>query len=414
MPVSVAHLKPPLAADPEAGFGLYVHWPYCARICPYCDFNVRRTRSVDAVEWRNAFRAEMAHWRTRQGDAAKTLTSIYFGGGTPSLMPADLIAGVIEDATKLWGLAADAEITVEANPTSAEVERFTAFRAVGVNRLSLGIQALDEDALKFLGRNHTAAAARRGLAHAAKVFERTTFDLIYGRPGQSLAQWDTELRDALSIAAGHISLYQLTIEDGTAFAAQQRRGTLVAPGDSVLADLYDATQEIMTTAGLPAYEVSNHAQPDDQGRHNLTYWRYGAYVGIGPGAHGRLVVDGCRVATESARDPEGWRAAALTGTSDIAQETVLDAEACGDELLVTGLRLASGIPADRFAMVTGYALSHLAAAPRTQTLVSENLIVLEADRLAATGAGRRLLNAVTAEIAADLSWLADRTTPARD
>jgi len=414
MPVSVAHPKPPLAADPAAGFGLYVHWPYCDRICPYCDFNVRRARPIDAAEWRTAFRAEMAHWHARQGDAAQTLTSIYFGGGTPSLMPPDLIAGVIEDATDLWGLAAAAEITVEANPTSAEVDRFAAFRAAGVNRLSLGIQALDDAALHFLGRNHTAAEARRGLAHAAEVFARTSFDLIYGRPGQTLAQWATELRDALSIAAGHVSLYQLTIEDGTAFAAQQRRGTLVAPDDSVLADLYDATQEIMTTAGLPAYEVSNHARPDDRGRHNLTYWRYGAYAGIGPGAHGRLIVDGRRLATESARDPEAWRAAALSGAPEVGQETVLDAEACSDELLVTGLRLTSGIPADRFAAVTGYALAHLATAPRTQTLLSENLIVLEPDRLAATGAGRRILNAVTAEIATDLNWLADRTTPARD
>lgn len=414
MPVSVALPNRPLAVDADAGFGLYVHWPYCDRICPYCDFNVRRARPVDAAAWRAAFRAEMTHWHQRQGDRAPALTSIYFGGGTPSLMAPDLIAGVIEDAAQLWGIAWDAEITVEANPTSSEVDRFAAFRTAGVNRLSLGIQALDDSALRFLGRDHSATEARQGLARAAEVFERTTFDLIYGRPDQTLAQWADELRTALSIAPGHVSLYQLTIETGTAFAAQQRRGTLVAPDESVLADLYDATQEIMTAAGLPGYEVSNHARPDDHGRHNLTYWRYGAYAGVGPGAHGRLAIGDRRVATETIHDPEAWRAAALTQGHGAEHETVLDAEACSDELLVTGMRLAEGIPAARFAAVTGHALAQLREAPRMKELRAENLVTLDDDRLAATSAGRRLLNAVIGEIAADLSWLADRTTPAPD
>ena len=401
-----------LPADPDAGFGLYVHWPYCDRICPYCDFNVRRARPVDAATWRAAFHAEMGHVRAMQGASAEPLTSIYFGGGTPSLMAPVLIAGVIEDATATWGIADDAEITVEANPTSSETARFADFRAVGINRLSLGIQSLDDAALQFLGRDHSADQARHALERATAVFERTTFDLIYGRPDQTLASWEKELQGALAIAAGHVSLYQLTIEDGTAFAAAQRRGTLVTPEEVILADLYDATQSIMADAGLPAYEVSNHAGPSEHGRHNLTYWNYGAYAGIGPGAHGRLVVDGRRVATETIRDPDAWCAATLAEGHGISEQTDLDDEACGDELLVTGLRLAAGIPARRFAAVTGYSLAELGSAPRVTTLREENLISIDDNRLAATASGRRLLNAVIAEIAADLSWLADQTTPA--
>ena len=400
-----------LPADPDAGFGLYVHWPYCDRICPYCDFNVRRARPVDAAVWRAAFRAEMVHTRALQGDSAQRLTSIYFGGGTPSLMVPELIAGVIEDATATWGITDDPEITVEANPTSSETARFADFRAVGVNRLSLGIQSLDDVSLQFLGRDHSADQARHALERATAVFGRTTFDLIYGRPGQTLAAWTEELTDALSIAGGHVSLYQLTIEDGTAFAAAQRRGTLIAPEEMVLADLYDATQEIMASAELPAYEISNHAGPNEHGQHNLTYWNYGAYAGIGPGAHGRHVVCGRRVATETIRDPDAWCAATLAGGHGISEQVELDDEACGDELLVTGLRLTEGIPASRFAAVTGYSLAQLGTAPRVTTLRAENLIFIDDNRLAATATGRRLLNGVIAEIAADLSWLADRTTP---
>ena len=399
-----------LPADPDAGFGLYVHWPYCDRICPYCDFNVRRTQSVDAVAWRAAFHAEMVHLRAVQGASAQPLTSIYFGGGTPSLMAPELIAGVIEDATTTWGIADNTEITVEANPTSSEAARFADYRAVGVNRLSLGIQSLDDAALQFLGRDHSADQARHALGEAAAIFDRTTFDLIYGRPGQTLAAWKEELRGALTIAAGHASLYQLTIEDGTAFAAAQRRGTLVTPEEMVLADLYDATQDIMADAGLPAYEISNHAGPREQGQHNLTYWNYGAYAGIGPGAHGRLVIDGRRVATETIHDADGWRRAALAQGHGVAEQIALDDEACSDELLVTGLRLAAGVPGPRFAAVTGYDLAQLSMAPRVTTLREENLISIDDSRLTATATGRRLLNGVIAEIAVDLSWLADQTT----
>ncbi|MEQ9125716.1 MAG: radical SAM protein, partial [Alphaproteobacteria bacterium] len=233
----------------------------------------------------------MMHARTVQGATGPSLTSIYFGGGTPSLMPPGLVAGVIADAADVLGLTDDAEITLEANPTSSEITAFASYAAAGVNRLSLGIQALDDNALNFLGRDHSAVDAVRGLASAGKMFARTTFDLIYGRPGQTVAAWERELGAALAHATGHVSAYQLTVEAGTAFDAARRRGALVMPDDDRLAEFYDVTQSVMEAAGLPAYEVSNHAGAGEQGRHNLTYWRYGAYIGIGPGAHGRLVVD---------------------------------------------------------------------------------------------------------------------------
>ncbi len=398
-----------LPADPAAGLGLYVHWPYCDRICPYCDFNVHRTRPVDTAAWRAAFRAEMAHARAVQGAAAPVLTSIYFGGGTPSLMPPGLVAEVIADAADTLGLADGAEITLEANPTSSEIAAFAAFKSAGVNRLSLGIQSLDDDALHFLGRDHTAADAMRGLDHAAEVFGRTTFDLIYGRPGQTVAAWERELRAAQALSAGHMSLYQLTVETGTAFDAAQRRGALVMPDDDALADFYEMTQALMEAAGLPAYEVSNHADAGEPGRHNLTYWRYGAYVGIGPGAHGRLVVDGRRVTTETILGPAAWLQAVAVQGHGIAETTVLDPAACVDELLVTGLRLVEGIPARRFEAVSGQPLSALRKTARMAPLLANDLLVIGDAGMAATAAGRRVLNAVIAEVSEALSSLPDRT-----
>ena len=398
-----------LPADPAAGLGLYVHWPYCDRICPYCDFNVHRTRPVDTAAWRAAFRAEMAHARAVQGAAAPVLTSIYFGGGTPSLMPPGLVAEVIADAADTLGLADGAEITLEANPTSSEIAAFAAFKSAGVNRLSLGIQSLDDDALHFLGRDHTAADAMRGLDHAAEVFGRTTFDLIYGRPGQTVAAWERELRAAQALSAGHMSLYQLTVETGTAFDAAQRRGALVMPDDDALADFYEMTQALMEAAGLPAYEVSNHADAGEPGRHNLTYWRYGAYVGIGPGAHGRLVVDGRRVTTETILGPAAWLQAVAVQGHGIAETTVLDPAACVDELLVTGLRLVEGIPARRFEAVSGQPLSALRKTARIAPLLANDLLVIGDAGMAATAAGRRVLNAVIAEVSEALSSLPDRT-----
>lgn len=414
MPVSVAAPNATLPADPAAGVGLYVHWPYCDRICPYCDFNVYRTQPVDAAIWRAAFRAEMMHARTVQGATGPSLTSIYFGGGTPSLMPPGLVAGVIADAADVLGLTDDAEITLEANPTSSEITTFASYAAAGVNRLSLGIQALDDNALHFLGRDHSAADAVRGLASAGKMFARTTFDLIYGRPGQTVAAWERELGAALAHATGHVSAYQLTVEAGTAFDAARRRGALVMPDDDRLAEFYDVTQSVMEAAGLPAYEVSNHAGAGEQGRHNLTYWRYGAYIGIGPGAHGRLVVDNRRVATETIHDPAAWHAAVDAHGHGTMESTMLEPSACIDELLVTGLRLVEGIPAERFEAVTGHTLSDLRTAPRITPMVEEDLLVVADTGMAATAAGRRVLNAVVAEVSEALSSLPDRTSPGPD
>jgi len=392
----------PLPADPAAGFGLYVHWPYCARICPYCDFNVHKTREVDATRWRRAFRTEMdacAAWH----DGGAPLTSLYFGGGTPSLMTPDLVAGVIEDARAVFGLSDDAEVSLEANPSTGA--DYAALAEAGVTRLSLGIQAFDDDALRFLGRDHDAGAARASLADARAHFDKVTFDLIYGLPGQDLASWERALGDALAAAPTHLSLYQLTIEDGTAFAAARKRGDLVPPDDDALADLYEATQRIAEAAGLPGYEVSNHAaSPEAQGRHNLTYWRYGAYAGIGPGAHGRLVREGRRVATETARAPDAWLHAVETEGHGVTGQEALDPAACGTELLLMGLRLAEGIPATRFEAVAGTPLESLGKNDAIASLVQQDLLMLDKTRLRATPAGRRVLNALVASLCDALSW----------
>lgn len=403
MPASVRPTEP-LPAAPEAGVGLYVHWPYCERICPYCDFNVRVARPFDTVEWRKAFRAEMAYIATLRDRDAAGLTSIYFGGGTPSLMSPELVAGIIEDADDIFGLLSDAEISLEANPTSSETSRFESFRDPGVNRLSLGVQAFDDEALRFLGRDHSAADAARALSRARRIFPRTTFDLIYGLPGQSRAAWTATLEDALGHAPAHMSLYQLTIEEGTAFALAHRRGTLRLPDEDTLADLYDIAQNMTEAAGLPSYEVSNHAATQDQGRHNLTYWRYGEYIGIGPGAHGRIVAGGKRFATTCQRDPKGWLATVAREGHGVEERTELDAVACGTELFLMNLRLTEGIPAERFAAVAGRPLADLRSQPRVATMVEDGLLSLSESRLAATKKGRPVLNAVVTDLVAALNW----------
>ncbi len=402
MPASPRDL--PLAADPAAGFGLYVHWPYCARICPYCDFNVHKTRAVDATAWRDAFRAEMQAMAALH-EMRGYLTSIYFGGGTPSLMPPDLVAGIIADAGTIFGVAPDAEISLEANPSSSETRSFATFADAGVTRLSLGIQSFDDAALAFLGRDHSAADARAALDLAAAIFPRVTFDLIYGLPGQTLQDWAHAQRDALSRAAGHVSMYQLTIEDGTAFAAARQRGTLLPQDDDALADFYDLTQSVADEAGLPAYEVSNHAATQtERGRHNLTYWNYGAYAGIGPGAHGRLVAGGRRLATETIRAPDAWMAAVARSGHGIASREVLDEAACGTEMLLMGLRLAEGIPAGRFEAVAQMPIRSFANATGVRDLVDHGLLVVDAERIHATSDGRRVLNALVAALRDSLSW----------
>lgn len=282
-----------------------MHWPFCASKCPYCDFNSHvRAGGIDETRFLAAFLKELEHWAVL--GPGRSVTSIFFGGGTPSLMSTNTVGAILDAIARHWGVERGAEITLEANPSSVEAGRFRGYRAAGVNRVSLGVQSLDDMQLRALGRMHTSAEARAAIDIAAGTFERFSFDLIYARPGQSIDAWRAELGQALDLAGKHLSLYQLTIEQGTPFAALHARGKLVVPDGDAASALYEVTQEMTERAGLPAYEISNHAAPGEESRHNLTYWRYGEYAGIGPGAHGRVVVDGVRRATSTERNPEGW------------------------------------------------------------------------------------------------------------
>jgi oxygen-independent coproporphyrinogen-3 oxidase len=383
------------AAQP--GFGVYVHWPFCRAKCPYCDFNSHvRHQPVDAMGFARAIARELEVMAARC--PGRLVNSVFFGGGTPSLMPPAGVAAVLDAVAVNWPVAGDVEVTLEANPTSAEAGNFSGYRAAGVNRVSVGVQALNDRDLKALGRQHTAEEALAAYGLAARIFPRTSFDLIYARPGQSAAQWGRELRQALSRQQGHMSLYQLTIEPGTAFAELAARGLLHTPGEDASADLFDATQETTERAGLPAYEVSNHAAPGHECRHNLIYWRSGEYAGVGPGAHSRLArSDGRRVGLASERHPEQWRARVEAQGHAIAEEIVLGAPEQGEEYLLMGLRLSEGIELERYARLTGQPIDPA----RIDRLVSGGFLVrMDHDRrIATTMAGRRVLDTLIAELA---------------
>ncbi len=379
----------------RAGFGVYVHWPFCAAKCPYCDFNSHVRAGVDQDRWRRALVSEV-----RAAGAmvpGRRVDTVFFGGGTPSLMPPETVGAVIEAIAEVWTLAEDAEITLEANPTSVEAGRFRGYRDAGVNRVSLGIQALNDADLHALGRMHSAAEARAALGIARDTFQRVSFDLIYARQGQSLEAWRAELTEALTMAGDHLSLYQLTIEDGTRFGDLAARGRLRGlPDTDLAADLYLATQELCDAAGLPAYEVSNHARPGGESRHNLIYWRHGDYAGIGPGAHGRLTLAEGRMATETAPRPEDWLGRVEAGGTGItAMEPIAPADQAA-ELLLMGLRLREGIDAERYASLAGRALDTDAI----RDLERDQLIVYIDNNLRATESGRLLLNRVIAALAA--------------
>lgn len=370
--------------------GVYVHWPYCARICPYCDFNVYKNRNVDADAWIRALTRDLDNYAARtQG---RKLTSLYFGGGTPSLAPLPVIESLIETCARLWGFEPGAEITLEANPTDAEQLRFEAFAKAGVNRLSLGVQSLRDEALNFLGRDHDARSAKRAIEAAKAAFPRVTFDLIYGRPGQTLDDWRIELGEALALAPQHLSLYQLTIESGTAFAIAVDKGRWTPPEDDITADMYDAAQEMTTAAGLPAYEISNHAGPGEESRHNLVYWTYGDYVGVGPGAHGRLTVDGERMATETSRTPKDY----LDGAPHT--QTILNKSEATMERFTMGLRLRKGIALRETDPFFTDPATGAGAYERIDRLIGDNLLTWDGETLAATGDGRRILNRVLYEL----------------
>ncbi|WP_026379325.1 radical SAM family heme chaperone HemW [Afifella pfennigii] len=381
----------------KTSFGVYLHWPFCAAKCPYCDFNSHvRHQPVDEAAFLEAFRRELAHFAELA--PGRTVTSIFFGGGTPSLMRPATVEGLLEAVAARWPVAGDAEITLEANPSSVEAERFRGYRAAGVNRVSLGVQALHDAALKALGRMHDRAQALQAVELARATFPRLSFDLIYARPGQTLDAWRGELSEALGFAADHLSLYQLTIESGTPFAALHRAGKLIVPAPDEAADFYAATQEMTAGAGLPAYEISNHARPGCESRHNLTYWRHGEFVGAGPGAHGRLATAKGRLATAAESHPERWLERVAEKGHGLVEEGLLTLEEEADEMLVMGLRLAEGIDIDRYQALVGRPLQR----SRIADLVEHGMVRHDAGtgRLVATPAGLAVLDAVVADLAA--------------
>jgi putative oxygen-independent coproporphyrinogen III oxidase len=381
--------------DPEPGFGVYVHWPFCLAKCPYCDFNSHvRHQPVDQARYAKAITLELKHQAQLARD--KKVSSIFFGGGTPSLMQPQTIAAVLEAIASHWPLAGDVEISMEANPTSVEANNFSAYRKAGINRLSLGIQSLRDDDLKKLGRLHTAEEALEALNIAQEHFDRVSFDLIYAREGQSLKDWRDELRQALKLAPEHLSLYQLTIEPDTRFEQLYLKGVLEIPDPDLARAFYDVTMELTDKAGLPAYEISNHARPGAECRHNLIYWRYGDYAGVGPGAHARLSLQGKRLALVSEKHPETWLARVeAEGHAGIDMEW-LDSEEQGDEMLLMGLRLREGIDPRRYAQIAGRPLNP----HRINLLQEQNFLErLTNGRIRATHEGWMLLDAVVADLA---------------
>jgi oxygen-independent coproporphyrinogen-3 oxidase len=372
---------------------LYIHWPFCAAKCPYCDFNSHVRDRVDEARFAAALRRELAHEAARVGRRA--LASIFFGGGTPSLMAPDTVAALIADARALFEAAPDLEVTLEANPTSVETGRLAAFRDAGVNRASLGVQSLEEDALRFLGRRHDAAQAIAALEAARGIFPRLSFDLIYARPGQAEAAWRAELRRALALAADHLSLYQLTIEPGTQFATLHGRGDFALPEGDAAARLYLATAEEAARFGLHAYEVSNYAAPGAQSRHNLAYWRYGDYLGIGAGAHQRVLRDGRMLATRRHRAPEEWAARVERDGHAAVEEAALAPQDRAREALLMGLRLAEGVDPGRIAARSGLPFAETVDATMLAALLDEGYLAWsDAGRLRATQEGILRLDAL--------------------
>ena len=373
------------------GFGVYVHWPFCVAKCPYCDFNSHVRDGVDQSRWRDALLREIDHAAQEAPD--RTVTSVFFGGGTPSLMPPDTVAAVIERIGRNWRLGPDVEITLEANPSSVEAGNFAALKQAGVNRLSLGIQALREEPLRFLGRAHDLREGLAAIEIARRHFARFSFDLIYARPDQTPQDWRAELDEAVDLAGDHLSLYQLTIERGTRFWTDHARGKFAVPDEDAAAALYEITQERLEAAGLPAYEISNHARQGGESRHNLVYWRYQDYVGVGPGAHGRFMHGGVKRATRRASGPEAWLEQVETQGHGTAEAESVDAETMRREALMMGLRLGEGVDLARLEAL-GIDVAPLRDARRLAPLVEGGLLRLNGDTLAATPSGRQVLNAL--------------------
>ncbi len=382
----------PVSKAERPEFGVYVHWPFCLQKCPYCDFNSHVRERVDQARWRAALLTEVDHIAAIT--PGRTVTSIFFGGGTPSLMDPATAGAVIDRVGEQWGLADDVEITLEANPTSIEAARFRDFVKAGINRASVGVQALNDPDLKALGRGHSADEARDAVAIARDNFPRFSFDLIYARPGQTQSDWEIELAEALEMAGDHLSMYQLTMEPGTAFHAAWRAGHLQIPDEDTGAALYELTQQMCAGAGLPAYEISNHARPGGESRHNMTYWRYGEYAGIGPGAHGRLHLENGVVATADRRKPESWLA--LVEAQGHGRETFdpVPPDACAEEMIMMGLRTAEGVSITRLEALSGKSFDQIVDGDALESLLEQGLIRIRNEYLQATDQGFPVLNAV--------------------
>jgi len=379
----------------NGGFGLYIHWPFCEAKCPYCDFNSHVSRNIDQHAWRDAYLRELE--RGAAETKGRVLNAVFFGGGTPSLMDPEIVADVIDAIRKLWPTANDLEITLEANPGSVEAGRFNGFNQAGINRISMGIQALNDPDLKRLGRIHNTSEALTAFEIARTAFDRVSFDLIYGRQNQSLSDWRLELKQALSLAIDHISLYQLTIEQGTAFGDRYSIGKLRGlPDDDLSADMYAVTQEICDQFGMSSYEVSNHARDGAQSRHNLIYWRYGDYLGIGPGAHGRLTLNRQRQATECYSNPQRWLDASDAGLTEKPRE-ILSSDDQASEFLMMGLRLKEGIDLQRYESLAGRSLS----TKKITQMEDIGMISCESANLQVTAKGFMVLNAILAELLTD-------------
>ncbi|MCZ4340789.1 radical SAM family heme chaperone HemW [Sphingomonadaceae bacterium G21617-S1] len=379
---------------PDDGLALYIHWPFCVSKCPYCDFNSHVRDQVDQAAWRAALLDDLAHEAREL--PGRRLTSVFFGGGTPSLMPPDTVAALIDAAAGHWAVDPAIEITLEANPSSVESARFGDIARAGVNRVSLGLQALDDKMLQWLGRAHDVREGLAALDTAQMAFSRVSFDLIYARPEQSAEAWEAELGRALGFGTEHLSLYQLTIEPGTQFATRFARGELVPLDPDRAAELFEQTRAMTAAAGLPAYEISNHARAGSESRHNLTYWRYGTYAGIGPGAHGRR--NG--LATVRRRKPENWLARVAANGHGIEQEDVLVPAHKAQEALLMGLRLAEGVDLDRIATLSGIDAGDLVSRKAIERLERQSLVEMEAARLRVTESGMLLLDAILADIVA--------------
>lgn len=377
---------------PFAPLAIYMHWPFCQSKCPYCDFNSHVANSVDHDAWRIAYANELSYYANLLPD--REVTSIFFGGGTPSLMEPQTVETVLNAITKHWHISSDVEITLEANPGSVEAQKFVEFRKAGVNRLSLGVQSLRDDALQFLGRKHDVTQAKRALALASKHFPRYSFDLIYARHNQTLQDWEAELCEALTLANNHLSLYQLTIEPNTQFYTLANRGEKLTAPDAQAANMFELTQQILSGAGMPAYEISNHAKLGFESRHNLAYWRYNDYIGIGPGAHGRYQLNGQRFATEDHKAPDVWLKHVMEKKNGLRVQDVIDGATAKREALMMNLRLTEGIDLKKWQEKFGMALSDLLPADKIALLRKENYLTQNDAILQATAAGLQRLNSV--------------------